>query len=370
MAKHAATSNSKASASNQAPAPKKKRRHKGLVITLVTLLAVFGICITGVGVLLSQFDYQHDNSYKEGKTDEQLDADLGITNTTLTKKVVNIALFGVDSRSKTSFKGNSDSIMIISIDQIHNKIKLTSVMRDTLVLLPDNKGYSKINAAFAKSPDFAIKTLNQCFNLNIRDYAVVNFVGMADIIDALGGIEVDVTESERQNANIHINSMSKEVGTPNTPIKKAGKQTLTGAQAVAWARIRYVKTADGVRDDYGRTDRQRYVMEQLFNKALSAGVSQYPALIKALLPYMQTSLSYSDILNLAGILTGGVSFEQSRIPLTEYVISGGFYDRTGNSTVYYNLEYAGKVLHAFVYDDIAPEEYIKQNGVDKTRWAG
>lgn len=364
MAKHAAPAPAKA------PAPKKKRRGKALVITLVSLMAIFGVCITALGILLTQIDYQHDTSYKEGKTDEQLNADLGITNTTLTKKITNIALFGVDSRSKTSFSGNSDSIMIISIDQIHNKIKVTSIMRDTLVLLPDNKGYSKINAAFAKGPEFAIKTLNQCFNLNIRDYAVVNFVGMTDIIDALGGIEVDVTESERQDANIHIGSMADEVGTDRTPIKKAGLQTLTGPQAVAWARIRYVQTADGVRDDYGRTDRQRYVMEQLFNKALNAGLSQYPALIKALLPYTQTSLSYADILSMAGILTGTVTFEQTRIPLTEYIISGGFYDRTGNSTVYYNLEYAGKVLHAFIYDDMAPETFMEQNGIDKTRWAG
>lgn len=365
MAKHAAHARTPEPPVKKTPKKKPKRRYKGLAIMLVTLLTLCGICMTALGVVLWKFDYQYDPTI-----DKLSDPDLGITSTTLTKKVTNIALFGVDSRSKTTFSGLTDSIMIVSIDEIHGKVKVISIMRDSLVLLPDNYGYSKINAAFSKGPEVALKTLNQCFNLNIRNYAVVNFVGMADIIDEVGGIEVNVTESERQNANIHIGTMAYEVGTARDYIQKSGLQTLNGVQAVAWARIRYVPTADGVSDDYGRTDRQRYVMEQLFNKALSLGVSQYPSLIQTMLPYVQTSLSYGDILGLAGTLTGGVTFEQTRVPLTEYIISGGFYDRTGDSTVYYDLEFAGEVIHAFIYDDILPETYIEQNGVKKNRWAG
>lgn len=362
-ANHARQKNGKGTNSGKS-AP--RRRYKGLVITMVALLSLCGICMAGLGVLMWQFDYNYDETI-----DKMTDDDLGITNTTLTKKVINIALFGVDSRSKTAFKGNTDSIMIISVDQIHGKIKLISIMRDTLVQLPDGRGYSKINAAFGTGgAELALKTLNQCFNLNIRDYAVVNFAGMIDIIDSVGGIEVDVTEYERQNANIHIGSMAAEIGSPKDYIKKSGQQALSGVQAVAWARIRYVPTADGVSDDFGRTDRQRYVMEQLFNKALSSGVSQYPSMIKALLPYVQTSLSYGDILDLAGILVGGTAFEQTRVPLTEYIISSDFRERTGSSTVYYDLEFAGKIIHAFLYDDISPEAYIEQNGVEKSRWAG
>lgn len=354
------------------PVKKSKRRYKGLIITLVALLSVVGVLMISLGVLLNfvktEFDYDYDPTI-----DKMTDDDLGISNQnqTLTKKVINIALFGVDSRSANGIKGNTDSIMIISIDQIHGKIKLISVMRDTLVYLPDNRGYAKLNAAFAYGgAELALKTLNQSFNLNIRDYAVVNFGGMVDIIDAVGGVEVEVTEGERQNANGSIREMAYQLGKPATLIQKTGTQTLNGMQAVAWARVRYAATADGVSDDYGRTDRQRIVMEQLFNKALSAGVSQYPAMIKALLPCVQTSLSYTDILDMAGILVGGTKFEQTRVPLTEYVINGGFADHGVGSTVYYNLEYAGKIIHAFIYDDMAPELYIEQNGIDKTRWAG
>ena len=363
----------------QPAASKKKKKKKSRPLRwlwglLIALLCIIGLLMAAFGVVLWKFDlnvfdilnYNHDKELG-GKSDE----DLGISDQTeFSKDVTNIALFGVDSRSKNSFNGNTDSIMIISIDQVHNKVKLVSIMRDTLVHL-DGYGYAKINSAYAKGgAELALKTLNQSFNLNIRDYAIVNFIGMMDIIESVGGIDVNVTESERNDANIHIGSMHNEVGTPKDYIRKAGQQTLNGVQAVAWARIRHVSTADGMSDDYGRTDRQRYVMEQLFNKALSAGKSQYPAMIKALLPYTQTSLDYGEILSLAGILTGNIAFEQSRVPLTEYQISGDFRDRTGSSTVYYDLQYAGKVIHAFIYDDKKPEDFIAENGVEKNRWAG
>lgn len=355
MAKHDAPEKTKA--------PRRKRR--GLKICGLIFLCLCGLFSAFVGTVLWQFDYDYD-PVLDTKTDE----DLGITIDPVLeeKEITNIALFGVDSRNANGYTGNTDSIMIISIDREHNKIKLTSVMRDTLVYVPERGGYCKINSVFSKGVDLALRTLNTSYNMNIRDYAVINFTGMVDMIDSLGGLEITVTEAERHNANDSIASMHAEVGTDATPIRKAGTQVLNGAQAVAWARIRHVSTAEGVSDDFGRTDRQRHVMELLFNKALSAGASQYPALIKSMLPYVKTSLSYSDILSMAGILTGSITFEQTRIPQREYVIDADYRSATGSSTVYYNLGYAAKVLHAFVYDDIPVETYIEQNGVDKTPW--
>lgn len=350
-----------------------KRRFKWLAIPLLALLYLAGAVSIAAGTVMvknADADYTYDGSLKD-KTNEDLSIseDLPLTGEQ-EKKVTNIALFGIDARNAKSFSGNSDSIMIVSIDEIHNKVKVTSVMRDTLVNIPD-KGWGKLNSAYGRGgPELAVKTLNQMFNLNIRDYAAVNFVGMVDIIDELGGIEVDVTESERKDANVHITSMASEVGTKKDLIKKKGLQILSGVQAVCWARIRHVSTADGVSYDFGRTDRQRYVMEQLFDKAMSAGVSQYPGMIKALLPYVQTSLDYGQILSLAGDLVGGITFEQMRIPQMEYLIDGNYTARTGSSTVYYNLEYAGRLLWAFIYDDKSPADFMAENGIDKTRWAG
>ena len=351
-------------ASNPKHSKKKvKKRRSKLLIFFVALLSVFGVLLVGVGTLLWQFRYQYV------PLDHFTDSDLGIdsSNASLNKEITNIALFGIDTRNRNSLSGNSDSIMIISIDQIHNKVKITSIMRDTLVY-SDKYGYCKINSLYPKGVDASLRTLNQLFNMNIRHYATVNFAGMAEIIDVMGGIEVDVTEAERNDANVHIKYTSKDMGTPCDYIKKAGLQTLNGIQAVCYARIRHVSTSDGVRDDFGRTDRQRYVMEQLFNKVMTMEKSKYPALIKTLLPYMETSLGYSDIISLAGILAGDVKFEQTRIPMHEYLISGDYRQATGSSTVYYNFGYASKILHAFIYDDILPEAYIEANGVDKTDW--
>ncbi len=340
------------------------RPSRGKAIALVSVLAVFGILFVSLGSVMVSFAYRRE--IIRDLPDESLGIDTS-ADAGKSKDITNIALFGLGSRSKTINRGLTDSIMVVSVDRLHNKIKVISVMRDSLVPI---EGYraQKINAAYVLGgAKLAIRTLNQAFGLNIRDYATVNFLGMAEIIDVMGGIEVDLTERERKDANIHIRSAAKEVGAEYTPIEKAGKQVLNGAQAVAFARIRHVSTADGVSNDFGRTDRQRYVMEQMFNKALKMNPSEYPKLIKTLLKYVETSLSYEDVIGMAGVLTGGVKFEQTRVPLVDYVINAGYSVR-GSSTVYFNLDYAKKIVNAFIYDDIDPEDYIRENGVDKSGW--
>ena len=216
---------------------------KGKAIALTAVVGIFGLLFVTLASVMLQFSYNQSSNLND-LTDEELGIDVDKDSDKSTD-IINIALFGVDSRSSKSFSGNSDSIMVISIDNLHNKIKITSFMRDSLVEIDGYRPY-KLNSAYAKSATVAIKTLNQNFGLNIRDYATVNFVGMADIIDAVGGIEVNLTERERVEANKHIKSASKEVGTDYDRIKEAGLQTLTGAQAVAFARIRKVSTSAGV----------------------------------------------------------------------------------------------------------------------------
>ncbi len=342
------------------------RPSKGWAITLTCLTVVFGLAFVWFGSLLLKFSYNY-NAGLENKPNEEL----GISSDAADKptEIINIALFGLGSRTKTSFKGVSDSIMVLSVDKLHNKIKVISFARDSLVNIDGYSPY-KINSAYSKGGALlAIKTLNQNFGLNIRDYATVNFTGMADIIDAVGGIEIEMTDRERRDANIHIRSAAKEVGTDPTPIeyRDDGIYQLSGAQAVAFARIRHVSTADGVSNDFGRTDRQRYVLEQLFNEMLSRNISEYPSMIRTILQYVETSLDYSEILDMAGILPGGVKFEQTRVPMKEYLISGSYYVR-GGACVYYNTKYAGDLVNAFIYDDITAEEFIERYGVDTSGW--
>ncbi len=345
------------------PAKKQKSRRRGWAIFGTVFFSIVGVLLFTVSGVLWMFQYNRNSSL-----DSLSDAQLGV-NAELDEDIINIALFGIDSRNLSSFKGLSDSIMILSVDKVHNSIKITSVLRDSVVPI-EGRGVNKINAAYSYGgPELAIKTLNENFGLNIRDYATVNFRGMADIIDAVGGIEVDISEAERNHANHHITWLAASSGISKDLIKKAGPQTLNGNQAVAFARLRKVSSSRGVSNDFGRTDRQRYVMEQLFNKALSMGVSKYPGLIRAMLPHMETSLSYGDIIKLASVLTGDIQFQQARIP-TGYNMTIANRDTPSylGSVVYYRLDYASDLLHAFIYDDIPTDDYVKQNPPNTTPW--
>lgn len=351
-----------------------KKWQKACMITATSLVLVVAIA---VGVLRIVFNYNYNNITKNPE-------DLGFESV-INDKIVNIVLFGIDTRDPKSFKGLSDSIMILSLNTESKKVKLMSVMRDTLVPITYNgkTTYAKINSAYSKGgPELAIKTLNTIFKLDISEYATVNFYGMSDIIEAVGGIDVELAKGELdvygyengKKLNWGLNGCIAEICAhkgldPNKYyIKEAGMHHLNGVQAVAYARIRHAANIEGTNDDYGRTDRQRYVMEQLFNKAIKLGKSQYVKLAKSLMPCSETSLSYSEILSLAvNILLQSPTFEQTRIPDFSYQMPSKSIRGVG-SCVYYDLNYASKLIHAFIYDDIKPEDYIAANGIEKNDW--
>lgn len=344
---------------------KLKKGHKAAIISATAAFLAATLIFT---IPYMVYNYKH----LTGDYD-----DLGITDI-IDEGVVNVALFGIDARSTKSFKGLSDSIMILSINTNTKKVKIISIMRDSLVPInhKGNTTYGKITTAYSKGgPELAIKTLNQNFKLDIKEYATVNFYGMADIIDAVGGIDVPLTDREvTARGSVHgINDMIQELcmylgyNPEKYYVKKSGTQHLNGVQAVAYARIRYVPNAWGTNNDYGRTDRQRYVMEQLFNKATKMKKSQYTKMIKALIPCTETSLSMSEIFSLAvDVLLKEPSFEQTRVPQPEFAMpspSGSF-----GAVVYYDLDYASKVIHSVIYDDMTVEEYVAENKIEKNDW--
>lgn len=353
---------------------RRQKWQKAVMISATSLVLVLAIT---VGVLFKVFDYNYNNITGDPEN-------LGFESV-IDKKITNVALFGIDSRQVDSFKGLSDSIMILSLNSETKKVKVISVMRDSLVPITYNGKtvYGKINSAYSKGgPELAIKTLNTIFGLDISEYATVNFYGMADIIDAVGGIDVELAEGELDvygyengvRINWGINGMIAEqcgymgIDPSKYYVKKAGKQHLNGVQAVAYARIRHAANIEGTNDDFGRTDRQRYVMEQLFNKAVTLNTAQYISLAKSLIPCSETSLSYSQIMSLAvNILLASPTFEQSRVPLDEYRMESKSISGYG-SCLYYDLDYAGKIIRAFIYNDITPEDYIEINGVEKNDW--
>ena len=211
-----------------------------------------------------------------------------------------IALFGVDARDGELGKGTrSDSIIIASINQDTQEIKLISVFRDTYLNL-GNDSYNKCNAAYAQGgPEQAINMLNTNMDLDITDYVTVGFGGLIDAVDALGGIEMEITEKEISHLNNYQLSMAKDMGVDYIPIENSGVQLLNGMQATAYCRIRY-----GGGDDFRRAERQRNVLTAMMNKAKGASVSELTDMVNAILPQVQTSLGLNDILSVLGSVAG------------------------------------------------------------------
>ncbi len=328
-------------------AGKKSKKYawiKWIVIAVVVLLiaAVAGYAANFIDLFNRSHNELNEDDLGISLGEESALQDDGSTD------IVNIALFGVDTRTQGE-KTRSDSIMILTVDKAHNKIKLTSLMRDTYVAIEGHHKTKLTHAYYYGGPQLAVKTINQNFGTNITEYATVNFQGMAEIIDAVGGVEIDISEAERKNANHSIEEQAAYGMKPDY-IEKAGLQTLNGTQAVAYARIRYVGNAD-----FERTDRQRKVMEQLFNKALEMNPLQYPEFARKLLPYVETSVDIGEIMGLSTIMLRDVSMEQLRIPMNEHLIgNGSIRDPSGGSCLNVDLEAATKTIRDFIYNDIDP----------------
>lgn len=210
----------------------------------------------------------------------------------------NIAIFGIDSREDDYGVGNrSDCIMIASLNQETNDIKLISVYRDTYMQV-ESKGkeiLDKVNHAYAYGgAQNAVKALNTNLDLNITEYVTVNFDAVIAAVDAMGGITIEIQKEEIEHINNYINSMSKNSGIKTNHVTKTGKQTLDGVQSVAYSRVRY--TAGG---DHKRTERMRTVIEAMLTKAKTLSLGKLNNLVDTILPRVSTNITGTEIIALA-----------------------------------------------------------------------
>lgn len=258
----------------------------------------------------------------------------------------NIALFGVDARDGELGRGTrSDTIIIASINQDTQEIKLVSVFRDTYLNL-GNDSYNKCNAAYAQGgPEQAINMLNTNLDLDITDYVTVGFGGLIDSVDALGGIEMEVTDAEISHLNNYQLTMSEELGVDYIPVKHSGRQLLNGMQATAYCRIRYTKG-----DDFRRAERQRDVLTAMMEKAKKAPASSLRQMVNAILPEVETSLNVNEIISVLGSVAGynvvasdGFPFEESR--------TGATVGSKGSCVIPENLEENVIALHKLLYPE-------------------
>ena len=272
------------------PAVKKKRKKKAQQNNKRIILFVAEMIILVVLLVVLYMVLKADKVNKISIDKENIVVNETVENNVTLKGYRNIALFGVDARDKSLGKGNrTDTIMIASINQETGDIKLVSVYRDTYLNL-GNDTYNKCNAAYAKGgPEQAINMLNMNLDLNIEDYITVGFTGLIDVIDALGGVEVEITEQEMKIINDTLweyEDISGEKFDMYDYLWEYGNMNLTGPQATAYARIR--STAG---DDFKRTSRQRIVLEAMLNKAKEAKASTLLDICEVAFENISTSLN-------------------------------------------------------------------------------
>lgn len=263
---------------------RRKRKRKRVLLLCFELFILAILCVVGYGML------------KLGKLDINILNQNNLEVYKDTGPYTNIACFGLDSRNGELEGGvQSDSIMIVSINNETNDVTMTSVYRDTLLQQADGS-YEKANSAYNRGgPEAAISLLNRNFDLDIRNYVSVNFSALVDVIDALGGLEIDMTEEEAFYCNGYAFETAQVVGKDMQKIDEvAGTQLLDGVHAVGYARIRYTEG-----NDFKRTARQREVLQKTVDKAKKANLLTLNKIVDKVFPQISTSLSITDMLGFA-----------------------------------------------------------------------
>lgn len=271
---------------------KKKHRVRNFIITLLVLLflviPILAIAARMIGITqgVSTQDIKKLLS-DEVKKSQETGAMAGYTN---------IALFGLDSTQQSLDSGNNrtDVMIIASINNKTGDAKLVSLYRDTYLDVGEGN-YQKANAAYAfGGPEQAIKMINKNLDLNITDYVTVGFEGVTDLVDEVGGVEIDVQSDEIEHLNNYQSTMATELGKEYVPVTAPGVQTLNGLQATAYCRIRYT---DG--GDFKRTERQKEVLSKAFEKLKKSGPVTMIKAANSLSSEVRTSLNPAEIASLA-----------------------------------------------------------------------
>lgn len=317
-----------------------------IVLVLVILLGVAsGIGVWYVGDKFGKLNYVNIDE-KEIEVNSGIEEKLNGYRT--------IAIFGVDSRDNELVKGTrSDCIILATIDEKTKEVKLTSVYRDTYLEIT-GKSLDKITHAYAYGgAALSMSTLNTNLDLNIKEFVTVNFESVVDIVNAVGGVNIDITSSELKYINGYIDEINKVTKNNASHITKTGKQTLNGVQALAYGRIRY--TAGG---DYKRTERMRDIMMGVVDKAKKMSVTKLNSLADTLLPKVYTNMSATEIIGLIPQLASYKITDSTGWPYNTKgaTINGVWYGPP------VTLESNVKELHQKLYGqtDYEPSEKVKE----------
>ena len=351
--------------SSPSPAPqspvsgrKKKRRTASrvlltLLIVRVAIGAAVAIAIRSIPKAIIDSNIQHTSDMTESEV--EVTPDLPPV-----WEVRNIALFGVDQEAGSV--GRSDAMIIVSIDRTNNKIKMTSLSRDSLVPI-EGHGEEKLTHAWAYGQArLAIKTINQNFGMNITDYAYVNFGELMGVVDYIGGVQLDVDAAEMSFLNENHVYTQGFYDQTIEPLSAPGVQQLNGAQALLYARDR---TNGG---DTTRTARQREVLMAMYQRVREQPLSKLPSTLARVLRLCHTNMNSDELLDIATwALTANPTITSLHMPTEDMECWNGIIDRERGWVRVYDLDQAKTVLHNFIYEtDTEADATVSDTSTDTT----
>ena len=320
---------------------RQKQRRKLLVFGVEVLCLLLLLGILYVWSLWSKISVDPEFTDSEAGINE----DLGDDTLLKLEGYTNIALFGLDNRTEGTYdQGLSDVIMIASINNETKEVKLLSVYRDTYLNIGKGK-YNKANSAYLNGgAKQAVQMLNTNLDLNIKEYACVDWMAVTEAVDALGGVTIDVTEQEIKWINAGVWEMNSKLGTNSSFVEEAGKLRLDGVQATSYARIR--KTAG---NDFKRSSRQRIVFEAMLPEAKKADISTLLKICNSCFDDISTSLSLDEIIGLVRHVKEYKIAATTGFPftMTTEKLSG-----SGDTVIPIDMKSNVSQLHEFLFDEV------------------
>lgn len=259
--------------------------------------------------------------------------------------IENILLIGKDN-TNSNLTSRSDCMIILTINTVDKALKLTSLARDTLVDIP-GVGEEKLNHAYAYGKEeLLLETINKNFKLDIKDYVVVDFRSFIEIVDIIGGVDVEINEKELKDLNNVIKvcySLDSSNGGNIQYIDNVGSNKLNGYQTLAYARIRKMDTI------YRRDERQRKILANIATKLSDISVTEYPRVISSIINHINANISIDKIFKLAFISQNLANYKinQLEFPISKYREEG----RIGKNNTYvvkWDKEINLKELHDFI----------------------
>lgn len=286
---------------------KKMKRWVMILVCIIEVIVVFGLL--GTYYLVDKFgEITYDPNIKDFIVDNKEEMDKETVDTL--KGYTNILLLGSDTRDNSlealnkKYNNHTDAIIVCSINNDTKEIRLVSIYRDTVLKIsdPEDPSHSELRKAtesmFFYGTASTLNMVNVNLDLDISEYVMVNWSALIDIVDAVGGVDLEITEEERIWLNAYLVDTSVNTGRKYKEVQKSGYVHLDGIQATAYCRIRATTGWD-----YRRTERQRAVLTEIFKKAKSMNVAQLNAAIEAVVGNVATSLSANEIIELASHIT-------------------------------------------------------------------